>query len=190
MTWDYPLAAEIGGQSFSFRNRGDYRVVLDAISALTDDDLPAEYRVLCALRIVYGDLSNCKDTGAAIDAMMRLIRGGDEETTRSNERPLMNWEQDFRWIAPAVSRVLGYEVRDPERYTHWWTFIGAYLEIGNDCAWSNIVRIRAKLQRGKKLEKWEQEFYREHRAEIDIKTKLNDEERQLLARLTGEDYGG
>ena len=53
------------------------------------------------------------------------------------------------------------------------------MEIG-ECSFSNIVSIRSKKQKGKKLDKWEEEFYREHKKEIDLPRKLTKEEMEWL----------
>ena len=90
----------------------------------------------------------------------------------------MDWEQDFKWIAPPVSRILGYDVRSPQ-FTHWYTFIGAYMEIG-DCTFNTIVTIRSKRAKGERLEKWELNYFREHRQDIELKRKITTEEEMLL----------
>ena len=47
---------------------------------------------------------------------------------------------------------------------------------------SNIVRIRHKKAKGKKLEKYEQEFYKENKSLIDFETKnqRSNEEKNLV----------
>lgn len=59
-------------------------------------------------------------------------------------------------------------------------------------AFSSVIGIRQKLSKGKKLEKYEQEFYRNHRNMIDLKRKLSAEEqraenedKEFLKQLTG-----
>lgn len=59
-------------------------------------------------------------------------------------------------------------------------------------AFSSVIGIRQKLNKGKKLEKYEQEFYRNHRNMIDLKRKLSAEEqraenedKEFLKQLTG-----
>lgn len=54
---------------------------------------------------------------------------------------------------------------------------------------STLVSIRDKLRRGKKLEKWEQEFYRENKDRVDLKTKYTPDElaeQERLKKLLGE----
>ena len=57
---------------------------------------------------------------------------------------------------------------------------------------SSVIGIRQKLNKDKKLEKYEQEFYRNHRNMIDLKRKLSAEEqraenedKEFLKQLTG-----
>ena len=48
---------------------------------------------------------------------------------------------------------------------------------------STVVAIRDKLRKGKKLEKWEQDFYRENKSRIDFKKKYSAEELAEQDRL-------
>ena len=92
----------------------------------------------------------------------------------------MNWEQDAGLIIPAVNKVIGKEVRAIS-YMHWWTFAGAYMEIG-ESLFSQVLSIRQKKQKHQKLEKWEQEFYQKNRSMIDLKKRYSEEEKQKQRR--------
>ena len=182
MMWDLPTSVEIDGDVFKIRNDCDYRVVLDTMIALNDESLEMNDRAKCALFIFYEDLSGCRDIEKAINEMIRIISNetGEEKRNKSHSVSLMDWERDFSLIVPPVSRVLGYDVRTPNKYTHWWTFLSGYMEIGSDCTFSNIISIRSKKSKGKKLEKWEEEFYREHFDIIDLPNKMSEEEIEWL----------
>lgn len=192
MMWSLPVSVEIGGKEYAIRNRCDYRVVLDVISALNDKELEMEHRAECALFIFYGNdeldteykvlksFETKKNVQVALDEMVKIINLGKEIEREEYKPQLMDWEYDFTQIAPPVSRVLGYSVRDIKNYTHYYDFIGAYMEIGSECSFSNIVLIRDKRLKGKKLEKWEQEFYRENRKLIDLPRKFTAEEEEFL----------
>lgn len=117
--------------------------------------------------------------------MMLFINCGEEYDKEDRKPPIMSWEQDFPLLAAPMNRVLGCEMR-LEKYLHWWTFIGAYMEIG-ECSFSNIINIRSKKRKGIKLEKWEQEFYNENRKKIDLKVKFDKEEEAFLNSLLGTD---
>ena len=74
-----------------------------------------------------------------------------------------------------------------EEYMHWWTFLGAYMEVG-ESTFSTIVSIRDKKRRGKKLEKWEEDYYKEHKNMVDLKTKpqeRSEAEKEELRELFG-----
>ena len=180
MIWDLPLSVEINGEIHAIRNKCDYRVVLDVISALNDPELTEEEKIKCALIIFYEKASNISDFETAVKEMFKVINLGEEQEEQENKPKLMDWEHDFPQIAPPVSRVLGYSVRDANRYTHWYDFIGAYQEIGGECTFSTIVSIRAKRAKGKKLDKWEEEYLKEHRKMVELPKKLTTEEKEFL----------
>lgn len=179
--WSLPISVEIDGKEYAIRNKCDYRVVLDCIIALNDTELEARNRVMCALYIFYEDLSGCMDIDLAIKEMIKIINLGEEEKEGQTPKPkLMDWEHDFPQIAPPISRVLGYSVRDPQKWTHYYDFVGAYMEIG-ECVFSTIVSIRVKKNKHKKLEKWEEEFCREHPELIALPQKYSQEEEELFS---------
>lgn len=177
--WDLPLSVEIDGKEFAIRNKCDYRVVLDVISVLKDDNLSQEEKVKCSIFIFYEDITGLKNIEKAVNEMMRIISMGEPDDEQSQKPSIMEWQHDFSQIAPPISRVLGYSVRAAERYTHWYDFVGAYMEIG-ECTFSTVVSIRSKKQKGKPLEKWEQEFYRENKKMVDLPQNLSKEEKEWL----------
>ena len=185
MNWSLPYSVEIEGETFKIRNKCDYRVVLNTIKVLTNESYSVSERIGRAIYTFYEDnIDGCKDIVKAYEEMSRIINGGEDEAPSSsssggNKPRLMDWEHDFKWIAPAVSRVLGYEVRDPDRTTHWISFLGAYMEIG-ECTFATIISIRSKRAKGKKLEKWEEEFFREHRNDIILPQKITADEQEIL----------
>ena len=117
MMWDLPVSVEIDGKTHAIRNRCDYRVVLDVISALNDEDLTQEQRIQCSLIIFYEKISDIENIEAAMKEMFKIINLGEEQEEQENKPKLMDWEHDFPQIAPPVSRVLGYSVRDANRYS-------------------------------------------------------------------------
>ena len=180
MMWDLPIAVEIDGKKHNIRNKCDYRVVLDVICALNDNDLTDKEKAECALFIFYEDFADIDDFQTAIKEMFRIINGGEEQDESQEQKPsLMDWQHDFSQLAPPISRVLGYDVRTPNKFTHWFSFLGGYMEIG-ECNFSTIVSIRSKRMKGKKLEKWEEEYSREHRKMVELPMKLTAEEEEFL----------
>ena len=75
----------------------------------------------------------------------------------------------------------GYEVRSAE-YIHWWTFVGYYMEI-SEGVFADVISIRLKKAKGKKLEKWEQEFWNANKRVCVLAPKLTAEEQAAKDRL-------
>ena len=96
-----------------------------------------------------------------------------------------DWQQDAPLIAAGISRATGQDVRALP-YLHWWSFLSWFDAIGEG-TFATVVALRDKLRRGKKLESWELEFYRTHRAAVDLRpaadTDADAEKQRLLARL-------
>ena len=179
MMWDLPIAVEINGKQQPIRNKCDYRVVLDVICALNDNKLTEEEKVKCALFIFYEDILAIEDFETAIKEMFRIINGGEEQEESQDKKPqLMDWEHDFPVLVAPINRVIGYEIRSID-YLHWYSLLSAYMEIG-ECTFSTIVSIRSKRAKGKKLDKWEEEYLREHRKMVELPIKITAEEQEFL----------
>ena len=179
MRWSNPESVNLGTRTVNIRNRCDYRVVLDAIEALTCEDMLSHDRYGAALRIFYEDKIFPEEAEKAISEMLIIIGGEQKETSSHNSPKLMDWQKDFHLIAPPISRVLGYDVRDPRIFTHWNAFTGAYMEIG-ECYFQSIVNIRRKRAEGKPLDKYEIEFFMKNQSDILFDTELSEEDELFL----------
>ena len=187
MNFGLPKAAEIDGKEFPFRY--DYRVVLEIILMLGDPDLTDADKAEALLQMFYLHPEEITDYKEAINQCYQFIDHSDRPPKKSPR--LVDWEQDFDYIIAPVNRVLGYEARaieyDPDLNTgglHWWTFLAAYMEIGGDCLFSQIVSIRDKKARGKKLEKYERDWWRRNNDLVTIKSKYSDSENELIKAWT------
>ena len=126
----------------------------------------------------------------AVDAFSWFQNGG-QETDKKKSPKLVDWEQDYPLILPPINRVFGQDIRgipyDAETNTggvHWWTFLGAYNDLG-DCTFAQVVRIRDKKARGKTLEKDEREWYRRNSNIVNMKHKLSQEEETTISKWLG-----
>lgn len=177
MNYSLPTEVEIGGNVYPIRS--DYRAILDIFGTFEDPDMDNNQNALAALDIFYPDFLTIpgEQLREAAEKMLWFINCGDEGDNRKRPK-LMDWEQDFQYIAAPINRVVGQEIRSMP-YLHWWTFISAYYEIG-DCFFAQIVRIRSLRAKGKRLEKADQEFYRENKRLVDIKEKYSEAENTQL----------
>jgi len=175
--WKLPVNAEFGGMLYAINT--DFRDILEILSYLDDLDTPEYLRWKIALALFYEEQVPEKFLQEAMEYLAKFIACGEMETKPGPK--LLDWEQDAQAIVADVNRVAGTEIRMLP-YLHWWTFISYFQAIGEGQL-SALVSIRNKLQRGKKLEKWEQEFYQENKARIDFKIKYTAEELAEQERL-------
>lgn len=188
--WDFPTSLNIGGVDYEIRT--DYRAVLDLFTALSDPELTDEdeqmtaymqNRVMLEIMFPQCDDIPLEHMQEALEKVTEFIDMGISDDRKKPKT--MDWEQDAPILIPAINRVLNCEIR-AQKYIHWWTFLGAYMEIG-ESLFSNIVHIRQKKASGKKLEKWEQDFYNDNKSLIDFKQKdkRSTEEKDVLRDYFG-----
>lgn len=180
--WELPTSVTANGHEYPIRT--DYRAVLDVLTALSDKDMtgdtPAETNYIQSeiiRQIMFEDPDIIPDENLedAFKGVAEFIDMGVENTDRPSPR-VMDWEQDATLIIPAVNRVVGREIR-ADKYMHWWTFLSAYMEIG-ECTFTHILSIRQKRATGKKLEKWEQDYIRDNKDVVLLKDKLTEQEKR------------
>lgn len=180
MIGQLPRTITVGGEEYAIRS--DYRDILNIISAINDPNLENAEKVFVCLYIFYEDFENMpeRDYEEAYTKANDFISADSKQSAGKHPR-VMDWEQDEQIIFPAINKVAGFEVREKE-YIHWWTFLGYFMEI-SDGVFSNVMSLRAKKAKGKKLEKWEQEYWRENQDLCKLQEKLSDEEIEHRARL-------
>lgn len=185
--WALPVRAELGGRVY--RIHSDYRDVLEILRWLdgsADPGLDQGERWYVAMRLFYPDFAAMppRDWPAATDFLAAFLAAGRPAPAGPTPR-LMDWQQDAPLIAAGIQQATGRDVRALP-YLHWWSFLSGFDAIG-DGTFATVVGIRDKLRRGKKLEAWELEFYRAHRAAVDLRPAPDPaaeaEKRRLLARL-------
>lgn len=185
MVGELPRSVSVNGVDYAVRT--DFRDILKIVVAFNDPELEDNEKVYICLFIFYEDFDALpkSDYEAAFKAALCFIDNGtdpnaDEENARKSPR-VMDWEQDEAIMFPAINKVAGCETRSAE-YIHWWTFMGYYMEI-SEGVFSNVLSIRLKKAKGKKLEKWEREFWNSNKGICALKEKLSEEEQAEKDRL-------
>lgn len=162
-----------------YKIRTDYRIALTIFEALEDVELNEKDKMRVMLELLYEEFPiNIEE---ALKKASWFLDGGKQYEEFNKTKKVMDWQQDESIIFSAVNKVAGYETREKE-YIHWWTFLGYFSEIGEGL-FSTIINIRQKKNKGKKLEKYEQEFYRNNKQLIDLKQRYTPEEQAEIDRL-------
>lgn len=185
MIGELPKALNIAGSSYDINS--DFRVMLRIYEAFGDPELTDREKLYICMKLLYADYESIprEHFQEAAEKAYWFAGGGDMPQSSSGAK-VMDWVQDQQLYFPAVNKAVGYEVR-AVTYMHWWSFIGAFSEIGEGL-FSQVINIRSKKAHGKKLEKYEQDFYSRHRELIELKRKYTKEEaaeRERLNKLLG-----
>lgn len=185
MIGDLPTTLTVGNQELDIRT--DYRIALRILVAYQDANLTPYERVEVLLRCLYVEpIENIKDLENAVKKAVWFLNGGNDDEPIPGPK-ILDWEQDEQLIFSSVNKVAGREVRSVE-YIHWWTFLGYMQEIEEGLL-TNILNIRRKRATGKKLEKYEKEFYEKNVDLVKIKPKYSEaeekEREELLKKLRG-----
>lgn len=167
-----PKSLEIGGKEYAINS--DFRNVLRIIQAFNDVELDEQTKAYVCLKKLYVSVSCIpqQDLQEALEKAFWFVGGGDSVRSKPERRKMLDWEHDQGIIFPAINKVAGCEVRSLP-YMHWWTFIGYFGEIGEGL-FSTVMQIRKKRTKGKKLDKWEIEFYKKNKELIDLNTKADE----------------
>lgn len=186
-----PTTVTVNDITYTIRDSGDFRMVLECFSVLNDVELSENERILTFLLIFYEDfnevenvLSLDQDTlKALIDNAFLFFNCGQHHTSGETNYKTIDWKDDEQLISSAINKVAGKEIR-AEIYLHWWTFMGYFNAIG-ESALSTVVGIRSKILKGKKLEKYEQEFKRDNPQYFmwDRRTLQQKEDDELLNQI-------
>ncbi len=172
--YQLPTALNVGGTEYPVRT--DFRDILNILISMSDPNMEAWEKQEVMYRIVYPDWQLIPASAFSV-ACEKAVEFIDYTVPDSRPKPrTMDWQQDAAIIIPAINKVAGKEVRAAE-YLHWWTFMGYFMEI-EDGMFSQVLSIRQKKARGKKLENWEREFERNNAELVKLKKVVSVEQQK------------
>ena len=180
--YQLPVTATLEGSVYGLHT--DYRDILEIFSYLNDPNLPEFIRWEVALALFYDHPVEERHKAEAARYLGWFLTAGQPESKPGPR--LLDWEADASAIIADINRVASQEIRSLP-YLHWWTFLSWFHAIGEGQL-STLVTIRDKLARGKKLEGWEKDFYRENKKRVDLPKKYSARElaeQERLMKLLG-----
>lgn len=160
----------------------DFRAALLIMEAYDDSKLSPLNKQLVMLEVLYTPIISMENPKPKAnippnvdEALMQAIwflDVGMDKSKEQNQAKTIDYVKDEQLIFSAVNAVYSKDVR-AEKYMHWWTFYGLCQAIDGESLIANIASIRQKKAEGKKLEKFEQQFYKENIHLIELGTSKN-----------------
>lgn len=181
--WQLPTSATIGGVKHPIN--ADFRDILEIFQYLDDPNRPEYVRWRIALALFYEGEILDEHRQEAMEYLAQFIACGEQGGKPGPK--LLDWDQDAQTIVADVNKVARTEIRALP-FLHWWTFVSYFNAIGEGQL-STLVSVREKLRKGKKLEKWEQEYYSKNKDKVNLKKRYSAEElaeQERLKELLGE----
>lgn len=175
--WSLPTSAVIGGVEYPIN--ADFRDILDIFRYMDDPDRPEYIRWRIALALFYEGEIPEEHQQEAMEYLAEFVTCGERDSKPGPK--LLDWEQDAQIIVADVNKVAGRGIRSLP-FLHWWTFMAYFSAIGEGQL-STLVSIRDKQRRGKKLEKWERDYYQKNKSKVDLKKRYSAAELAELKQL-------
>lgn len=172
-----PKKINVDGEDYLIRT--NYNIALLIFEACEDPELNDKEKIIIMLECLYEEIP--KNVDEAIQKAIWFLDGGKQYERYNKGKKIIDWVQDEQLIFSAMNKVAGFEMREKE-YIHWWTFLGYFNEIGEGLL-TTVLNIRQKKINGKKLEKYEQEYYKNNKEIIDLKKKYTQEEQNEMDKL-------
>lgn len=148
----------------------DFRNCLKIIIAWEDDYLTNEEKVYITLDRLFGQIpENVEMAFKKSILFLNLGEESDEKDTKSRKR-LYSFKQDSKYIFSGVDRATGGKLSSGVKY-HWWLFITAFMEMPQDCFFSNIINLREKKYSGK-LSKEERTYWKKNRDILELEENI------------------
>lgn len=186
--YDLPETVRIGTKDYKINS--DWRQVIDIIIMFNNPDLTEYDKMIIGIELLFEgfeyDKATSDEAQEAIQLLHKFINGSfttESKDTGTNKPVLVDWEKDLPLIISAINANMGCDIR-AYRYWHWWSFLSAYAELG-ECTFATFVRIRQKKAKGKKLEKYEEEIYRENIDRILIKRRVDSTTQDFINQILG-----
>lgn len=160
MTDLYTLPRQAVLEGRAYPHRTAWQDMLKLLQLLADESRPEALRWQIAICYFFTEDIPPELTVQAAQYIGDFLTAGQPAAPGPK---LFDWELDAGAIISDINAAAGREIRAEQ--AHWWTFLSWFHGI-REGQLSNLLTIREKLRRGKKLESYEQEFYRTHRDQV------------------------
>ena len=139
---DYPEYVSIKGKQYKINT--DFRVAIECSRVAEDGTIGDLERSLAVIYLLFGDdgINNPQDYELLLKSAKKYLSCGKELDTKSNEKPDMDFIEDYDYIETSFQSDYGISLEKEQM--HWWKFFRLIEGLSNsetgDCCILNRVR--------------------------------------------------
>lgn len=174
-----PTKIKVGDEIIDIN--ADFRNCLKIILAYEDEDLTIQEKHLIMIQRLYKIVP--KDIETAILQGIKFLNCGETFQNTTDKQRIYSFCKDAKYIYPAVSQASEVDLETID-FFHWWKFFYYFLDISNDCTFSNIVSLRQKKNK-RKLTDEERKIYMESIEILDLNFEKPKEESAFMKAFNG-----
>ncbi len=154
----------------------DFRNCLQIILAYEDDELTIQEKHFIMLSRLYKTIPQNIEKG--ILQGIKFLNCGEESKSVNEQPRVYSFHKDSKYIYPAVSQASNMDLEKVD-FFHWWKFYYYFLDISNNCTFSNIVQLRQKKNK-RKLNEEERKIWKESIEILDLDYEKPKEESEFM----------
>lgn len=187
LTQALPEAVVIDGKEYPINT--DFRVAVKIMEAFESSELTNVEKNEIMLELLYGEDTIPSNTLEAAKMALRFLDADnsakekdtlDDNSDSSGASRLYSFTQDAKFIFSGIYQTHGIDVT--AQNMHWWKFVILFMDLDNDCFFSQLLQMRSKLKKGT-LTKEEREWYLANKAIVDLPEAYSEEENELLGKF-------
>ncbi len=164
----------------------DFRNCIRIIQAFEDGDLSITDKYEILIRRLYKTVPD-DNILLAIERGIEFLNLGEKpRVENATTKRVYSFEKDSQYIYSAIKQTHQIDLEEVD-FLHWWKFVYLFSDVNADCAFSNMVSLRDKRNRGK-LTKEEREIFNRSREllDLDYDDEPSEEEQEFMRLLEGE----
>lgn len=159
----------------------NFRNCLKIILAYEDKDLTIQEKHYIMLRLLYKKIPN--DVEKGILQGIKFLNCGEENSNIKESKRVYSFQKDAKFIYSAVSQSSNIDL-ETVQFLHWWKFNYYFLDISNDCTFSNIINLRRK-KNNRKLTDEERKLYMDSLDILDLDYEEQRQESAFMKAFNG-----
>lgn len=170
LTNKFPISVEIDKEEIAINY--DFRTCLKILLAFEDENLTEYEKTIVAISLFYKDIP--KNVEEAVEKMIDFLNMGEKNKSSENEYRTYSLEKDSQYIYSGIQKTHNIDL-NLEENMHFWKFMNLFMELDENCFFSQLVYLRKQKQKGK-LTDYEKELYFSLGDVVEIKQKTLDKE--------------